>query len=145
MRNIAFVFFMAAVTCVFLGMVWGIQMSISHDHSLASAHAHLNLVGWATLALFGIYYRLTPMASNSMLARAHAAIAILGVVVMVPGIAVVIQGGTPAIAAAGSLLTITSMGIFLVTVIRHGFGARALDATEWFYRAGPNDLGPAQP
>jgi hypothetical protein len=125
MRDTAFVFFAAATVCVFVGMFWGIQMSVSHDHSLASAHAHLNLVGWATMALFGIYYRLTPAANNTLLAKIQAGVAILGVAVMVPGIAIVIQGGTPAIAAAGSFLSVTSMAIFLYTVMRHGFGARS--------------------
>ncbi|WSH31117.1 hypothetical protein U8P75_36830 (plasmid) [Rhizobium beringeri] len=64
MRDIAFIFFLAAVVCVTSGMVWGIQMAISEDHLLAPAHAHLNLVGWTTLALFGLYYRLTPTAAR---------------------------------------------------------------------------------
>jgi hypothetical protein len=64
-RDIAFVFFLAAVLCVAGGMVWGIQMAASGDHAMVGAHAHLNLVGWATLALFGIYYRLTPQAVQS--------------------------------------------------------------------------------
>ncbi|MBB4195402.1 hypothetical protein GGE45_006312 [Rhizobium aethiopicum] len=63
MRDIAFIFFLAAVACVTCGMGWGIQMAISEDHMLAPAHAHLNLVGWTTLALFGLYFRLTPTAA----------------------------------------------------------------------------------
>lgn len=38
----------------------GIQMSASGDHTLGPAHAHLNLVGWATLGLFGVYDHLVP-------------------------------------------------------------------------------------
>ncbi|MEO8241166.1 MAG: hypothetical protein ABI832_02580 [bacterium] len=122
MRDIAFVFFLAAVTCVTLGMAWGIQMAISEDHLLAPAHAHLNLVGWTTLALFALYYRLTPAAAKGLLPRVHAVLAILGVALIVPGIAMAISGGSPAPAAAGSLLTLASMLTFLVTVLRHGFG-----------------------
>ena len=124
MRDIAFVFFLAAVLCVLVGMGWGIQMAISQDHLLAGAHAHLNLVGWTTLALFGLYYRLTPQAAGTRLAQLHAAIAILGVLVMVPGIAMSITTGEPALAAVGALLTALSMVIFLVTVLRHGLGAQ---------------------
>jgi hypothetical protein len=51
MRDTAFVFFLAAVLCVSVGMAWGIQMAVSEDHLLAGAHAHLNLVGWTTMAL----------------------------------------------------------------------------------------------
>jgi hypothetical protein len=129
MRDIAFIFFLAAVLCVLAGMAWGIQMAISQDHLLAGAHAHLNLVGWTTLALFGLYYRLTPQAAGARLAKVHAVTAILGVVVMVPGIAVAITTGAPALAALGALMTFLSMAIFLVTVVRHGFGERAPSKT----------------
>ena len=122
MRDVAFVFFLAAVLCVLVGMAWGIQMAVTHDHLLSGAHAHLNLVGWTTMALFGLYYRATPQAAMTRLARLHAAIAILGVVVMVPGIVLAVTTGKAGLAAAGALLTSLSMAIFLITVLRHGLG-----------------------
>jgi hypothetical protein len=130
MRDVAFVFFLAAVLSVVSGMLWGIQMAISHDHLLAPAHAHLNLVGWVTLALYGVYYRLTPPANNGRLARLHAGVAIPGVVVMVVGIALVRNGGSPVIASVGAILSVISAGIFLVTVLRHGFGVRGREDVE---------------
>ncbi|TNC67213.1 hypothetical protein [Rubellimicrobium roseum] len=125
MRDIAFVFFLAAVLCVTGGMIWGLQMAASNDHSMVGAHAHLNLVGWATMALFGLYYRVTPQAARGWLPRVHAALAIPGVLVMVPGIAIATTGGSPGLAIAGSFLTFGSMVVFLFTVVRHGFGASA--------------------
>ncbi len=122
MRDPAFVLFLAATLCVLTGMLWGIQMAISGDHLYASAHAHLNLVGWVTLGLFGIYYRLTPSACASRLAWVHAGVAILGVLVMVPGIVLVIGGGSPLLASVGAVLGVLSMALFLRTVLRHGFG-----------------------
>ena len=124
MRDIAFAFFLAAVLCVSVGMAWGIQMGISQDHLLAGAHAHLNLVGWTTMALFGMYYRLTPHAAASRLAKIHVVIAVLGVLVMVTGIARAITTGASGLAAIGALLTALSMAIFLFTVLRHGFGEK---------------------
>lgn len=137
MRDTAFAFFLAAVLCVTVGMAWGIQMGISGDHLMSPVHAHLNLVGWATLALFGVYYRLTPQA-NGALARVHAAVAITGVAAMVGGMAWLFSGGTEVAAIVGSLLTVASMLIFLVTVLRHGFGARADSAAR---RDVPLDYG----
>ena len=104
MRDIAFIFFLAAVLCVTGGMIWGLQMAASGDHAMVGAHAHLNLVGWATMALFAIYYRLTPRAAQGWLPRIHAAAAILG-----------------------SMLTFASILIFLFTVVRYGFGAAQAD------------------
>jgi hypothetical protein len=37
-------------------------MAASRDHSSTPAHAHLNLLGWVSLFLFGIYYRMHPTA-----------------------------------------------------------------------------------
>ncbi len=127
MRDIAFIFFLAAVLCVTGGMIWGLQMAASGDHAMVGAHAHLNLVGWATMALFAIYYRLTPLAAQGWLPRIHAAAAILGVAIMVPGIAVASTGGSPGLAILGSMLTFASMLIFLFTVVRYGFGAAQAD------------------
>lgn len=124
MRDPAFVLLLAAALCVLGGMLWGIQMAVSGDHLLASAHAHLNLVGWVTLALFGIYYRLTPAACASRLAWVHTGVAIVGVLVMVPGIVLVIQGGSPVFASVGAILGLLSMVLFLTTLLRHGFGHR---------------------
>lgn len=123
MRDTATVLFVAAVACALGGMSWGIVMAITDDHLLAPAHAHLGLVGWVTLALFAIYYRLTPQANGTALSRIQATLAIAGVALMVPGIAVVVQGGPPAIAAIGAVLTLASMIVFAITVLHCGFGA----------------------
>ena len=48
--------FYAAVVAVLVGMSWGIVMAISQDHSAMPAHAHLNLLGWVSLFLFGIFF-----------------------------------------------------------------------------------------
>ena len=123
MKSLPFAFFATAAICVTAGMALGIFMGASGDHSYADTHAHLNLVGWVTLALFGIYYQLTPHAARATLAVVHYAIAALGVVILVPGIAIVTHGGTELLSSAGSLLTLVSMLIFLYTVLRNGFGA----------------------
>ena len=125
MKGIAFTFFATGAAAVTIGMAWGIYMGIIHDHSLASAHAHLNLVGWVTFALFGTYYHLTPSAASAQLAKIHYGMALIGAALLVPGIALSITSGNPGVAIAGSLITFASMLVFLVTVFRHGFGAKA--------------------
>ncbi len=122
MRNIAFVFFLAAVLSVTAGMVLGLYMAASENHIMVGAHAHLNLVGWASMALFGLYYNATPRAAQGLLPRIHAVVAILGVIIMVPGIAIASTGGSPGLAIVGSFLVFASMLIFLFTVIRFGLG-----------------------
>jgi len=119
MRGVALWFFVSAVIYVTLGMLFGLWMSASHDHSLAPVHGHLNLVGWVTMALFGIYYHLVPAAAQTRLARLHFGIATLGVWIMVPGIGLAIMGRTEMLAALGSFLTLGSILIFLYQVAAH--------------------------
>lgn len=116
MKGIAFIFFLAAAVCVTIGMAWGMQMSASGNHALSGAHAHLNLVGWATLGLFGLYYHAVPVAAGRTLAKVHLAVAVTGVVLMVPGIVLTITERGETIVVVGSLLTFASMLIFLFTV-----------------------------
>lgn len=116
MKGIAFWFFLVAVLWVTIGMAWGIQMSASGNHMLAGAHAHLNLVGWATMGLFGLYYHSVPAAAAKTLAKVHFVVAVAGVVAMVPGIALAITEQGETLAIVGSLLTFASMLIFLYTV-----------------------------
>lgn len=118
MKGVAFWFFASAVVYVCLGMVFGIDMAIRNDFTYAPAHAHLNLVGWVTMGLFGIYYHLVPRAAGTGLARLHFGVATLGLWCMVPGIALAIADRGEALVAIGSLLTLAAMLIFLVTVIR---------------------------
>ncbi|RCW22557.1 hypothetical protein DFR48_10879 [Ciceribacter lividus] len=118
MRGISFWFFMTAIVYVTLGMIWGIVMAATGDHRLAAAHAHLNLVGWVTLALFGIYYHLVPAAGEHLLAKVHFAVATAGVVLIVPGIAMALTGAGELLAKVGSVLTLASMLLFAVVVFR---------------------------
>jgi hypothetical protein len=115
-------FFTVATLAATVGMGWGIQMAATHDHLLSPAHAHLNLVGWVTMGLFGLYYRLTPSAASRWLAWVHFGLAFSGLLTLVPGIALATLGVSEGLAIAGSFLTIGSMVIFVLTVLRHGFG-----------------------
>jgi FtsH-binding integral membrane protein len=96
--------FRAAMLLVLAGMVWGLQMAITDDHSAFPAHAHLNLLGFVALFLFGIFYRLNPMVESNRLAIPQVWIWIASTVVMAIGVGLVHTGhaaGDP-IAAVGS-------------------------------------------
>jgi len=106
--------FQAAVLFVLAGMVWGLQMAISNDHSAFPAHAHLNLLGWVSLFLFGIYYRLNPALDVSRAALVQVSIWCVGTIVMAIGVGLVHTGheaGDP-LAAIGSLIILAGMLTF---------------------------------
>jgi hypothetical protein len=106
--------FQAAVVLVVGGMIWGIAMGISGDHAAMPAHAHLNLLGWVSLFLFGIYYHLHPALDRTRAALVQVWVWIVATVVMAVGIALTHTGhaGGDPIAAVSSLVVLADMLLF---------------------------------
>ena len=106
--------FRAAVVMVVAGMIWGIAMGISEDHSTFPAHAHLNLLGWVSLFLFGIYYHLHPSLDRNRLASVQVWVWIAATIVLSVGVALVHSGRTigDPIAAVSSLVILADMLLF---------------------------------
>ncbi len=112
--------FKVAVLFVLAGMVWGLQMAIANDHSAFPAHAHLNLLGFVSLFLFGFYYRMYPSLDESRAAFFQVWFWIAGTIIMTIGVALVHtghEGGYP-IAAIGSIIVLTAMLTFGWVVFR---------------------------
>src|SRR3954453_20407925 len=103
--------FRAAVLFGLLGMGLGIAMAIARDHAVMPAHAHLNLLGWVSLFLFGVYYRLNPALDVSRLALVQVAPWSLGTILLTVAVAAIHMGYESAvpIAAAGSLIVLAAM------------------------------------
>ena len=98
------------------GMGFGVYMSATQDFTLAPAHAHNNLLGWVTMALYGFYYKAVPSAGATRLALAHFWIAFIGALGFGPGVALAILGKTEVVIQIASLLVILGMLIFAWTV-----------------------------
>jgi hypothetical protein len=60
---------LAAIYLV-LGMTLGIGMGLAEDHTLRGVHAHMNLLGWATLALAALVFHIFPQLAATRLATA---------------------------------------------------------------------------
>ena len=106
--------FQVAVVFVVAGMIWGIIMAISDDHSAMPAHAHLNVLGWVSLFLFGVYYRLHPSLERAKSAIAQVWVSIFGTIILTIGVGLVHTGhaiGDP-IAAVGSIIVLLDMLLF---------------------------------
>ncbi|OCA84215.1 cytochrome-c oxidase [Bacillus sp. FJAT-27225] len=64
--------FLKVASVYFLvGVCMGLGMEMAGDHRLMGAHAHINLVGWASMGLFGLIYVLFPKAGETLLAKLH--------------------------------------------------------------------------
>lgn len=58
MPTYSYAFFISAVGFLFAGIGVGLFMVITENHALTPAHAHINLLGWVSSALMGLFYAL---------------------------------------------------------------------------------------
>src|ERR1700744_4367420 len=93
MPRVSAAFFAMGVVYVLIGMVFGMWMGAHHDFATAPAHAHLNLVGWVTMALYGTFYALTPDSLSPKLAWTHFLVSTIGIVVMIPSLFLLLSNG----------------------------------------------------
>lgn len=70
-KKMALLWLKIAVVYLLVGVIYGIVMAASHQYVFRSVHAHINLLGWASLALAGLMYHLYPAAARSLLGRLH--------------------------------------------------------------------------
>jgi cbb3-type cytochrome oxidase subunit 1 len=120
--------FLIAVLAGLAGMTWGIVMAISHDHSALPAHAHLNLLGWVSLFLFGVYYRLHPLLDKTVMARVQVGAWIVGTILLTVGVGMIHTGhpsGEP-FAGIGSIIVLADMLLFGWLVLRQERAATAV-------------------
>lgn len=115
-------FLLLAAIALSIGVGMGIYMGIAHDFTLAPVHAHMNLVGWASLALFGIVYRLYPELQERWPARLHFALAAPAAILFPIGIYLSINHAQPLLAIAASLVWAIGVLLFLGQMAALAFG-----------------------
>jgi hypothetical protein len=114
MPRISDYYFRAAILFLIAGIALGLHMSISGEHTVIGAHAHINLLGWVTSALFGGYFALNPSKAAGRLPMIQFVIYTAGVVVMGISLYLLLKGNTAAepIVAASSMVTFLGVLIF---------------------------------
>ena len=114
-------FLRIAVIYILLGVLLGIVMAASHDYTLRPVHAHMNLVGWASMGLFGLFYRAVPEAAQSPLAKAHFWIYNLALPILAVTLAMFVSGNTaiePVLALASVAVAIALL-CFAIVLWKH--------------------------
>lgn len=119
MSRISIAFFAAAVLYALTGMVLGIAMGASEDHTLAPVHAHINLLGWASLALMGTFYGLAGNLAPVKLAWLNFVVSNVGNLITLPLLALLLQGDRAVIPvmALGELIIVLGMLLFAAAVV----------------------------
>lgn len=100
-----------------LAVLLGMLMGIIQDFRLASVHAHLNLLGWVSMAVFGLIYHFYPHAAETCHAKLHFWLHNIGLPLMQGGLAIEIISGNSSmlpLVIVSSLLVV--IGIILFTI-----------------------------
>ncbi len=98
-----------SIVYLIVGIAIGIAMGASHDFTLRPVHAHMNLLGWTTLALAGLIYSLYPQVAASRLAKIHFWLYNLALPPMMIALALLVTGdqaAVPVLAAAQVVLSV---------------------------------------
>lgn len=120
MPRISKMYFGTAICFLIAGILIGLHMSIAHDHAAAGAHAHINLLGWVTMAIFGGYHALNPSGAETRLAKVQYYVYAGGVLVMTPALYLLLTGtqSVEPVVAASSLVVFAGVLMFAVIIFR---------------------------
>ena len=117
-----------AALCGLAGMVFGAIMGITQDFSLSPSHAHLNLVGWTSLALMGGYYALS--GRGGRLGWSNFVLSSAGALTMSISLGIYLAGNKPFLNGVliGTVLAVAGMIAFVSSVLAGWSSAKAAAA-----------------
>lgn len=119
MPRVSLAFYLVAALFGLAGMLLGMQMGMTQDFKLTPVHAHLNLLGWATLALMGTFYALIGAARPVKLSWINFGLSSIGALGMTVGLAIYLSGGEGmTLTKLGALTAILGMVSFVVAVVK---------------------------
>jgi hypothetical protein len=129
MPRVSAAFFLVAALLLLGGMLLGEHMGSHEDFTLAPLHAHINLLGWVTLALYGTFYALTKDTYSPRMAWINFVLSAAGILVMIPFLYLVLTAPDGAakygpLAGMAGGLAILGLFVFLVSVFRELTRAR---------------------
>jgi len=111
------------------GVSLGYWMGVTHQFLLSPVHAHLNLLGWVSMFLYGLFYRALPDAAGGWLPKVHLGLAVVGLTIMMIGLTFMLTAVptllpyVPPMMMAGPTLVVLGMFLFAFIVFR-ATGAR---------------------
>lgn len=120
MNSQALAWLKAAVVYFVIGVGMGIYMGASHDHTLRPVHAHVNLLGWASMALIGFYVLHFGDRLNRRLERIQFWLHQVGAVILLLALTLLVLGNTAVEPVVGitSIVVGASVLLFAFNVLR---------------------------
>ena len=116
MNKLGVAWIKAAVVYLLVGVGLGIHMGASHDHTLAPVHAHLNLLGWASMAVIGFIHLHFGERLGAGLSKAQFWLHQLGAPVMLVSLALLIKGHTAWEPAVGLASVVVGVSVLLLAI-----------------------------
>lgn len=118
MKRVDVYFLLLGTILLICGAVLGIVMGAREDFQLTPVHAHLNLAGWASLALFGLTYRAYPQLAANRIAGLHFVVSATASILLPVGIGLAVLRNSPTLAIIASILWLLGVLIFLAQLVR---------------------------
>lgn len=111
-------FLRLGVLSALVGMTLGVWMGANQDFVLRPVHAHINLLGFASMMLFGLFYRAFPAAARGWLPLVHFALSVLGFLILMPSLTLLLLQKPLFLPAmiASEIMLVLSMLLFVVIV-----------------------------
>lgn len=117
-------FLRLAVVFILIGVGLGYYMGATQNFTAAPVHAHINLLGWVSMFLYGLFYRANPDAAEGLLPKVHFWVALVGFLIFMPALAIEVLQIQPALPLAHIGLiagpTIVVIGMILFAIIVFG-------------------------
>jgi len=130
MKNVDRWFILIGLLYGAFGFAFGIWVGINERFDQAHLHAHINLVGWASMVLFGLLYRAFSGARREPIGGGAFALYNLGDIVFLIGIPLAQARQTVGLAAGGSLLVLVGMLTLLANYFLNEFSQPSVPARE---------------
>lgn len=130
MPRVSYAFFIVAFVCGICGMVMGMAMGATENFTLMPVHAHLNLLGWVSLAIMGGFYALAGERASNRLAWVNLGVSSIGILLCIPALALLLLGDKSVVPflISGELALVGGMLLFgsnlILAASRGGKAAR---------------------
>ncbi|WP_309093293.1 hypothetical protein [Phenylobacterium sp.] len=117
-------FLRLGVLFALIGVSLGYWMGVTHQFTVSPVHAHINLLGWVSMFLYGLFYRIVPEAAGGWLPKTHLALAVIGLPVMMIGLTIQLlavqslMALVPPMMIVGPTLVVLGMFVFAFIVFR---------------------------
>ena len=109
-----------AVAYLMIGVVMGLIMGITRQFQYAPVHAHINLLGWVSLAVIALIYHAFPQAAQTRLARMHFRLHNIGLPIFMLSLFLFLDDqawarfGIP----VGAMMTLVGLALFVINLVR---------------------------